>query len=117
MIQEAGFILMFRKHSLEMTGHKKGNVDTDVVFTIMSKVILRVSVKKFASDTALIARIAATALRSMQGICTRPAIGSQVKPKWCSIATSAAYSICFKPISNSSARAAAAIQQAEPISA
>jgi uncharacterized LabA/DUF88 family protein len=37
-IQEAGFILMFRKHSLEMTGHKKGNVDTDIVFTIMSKI-------------------------------------------------------------------------------
>lgn len=37
-IQEAGFILMFRKHSLEMTGHKKGNVDTDIVFMIMSKI-------------------------------------------------------------------------------
>lgn len=37
MIQEAGFILMFRKHSLEMTGHKKGNVDTDIVFEIMRK--------------------------------------------------------------------------------
>lgn len=38
MIQEAGFILMFRKHSLEMVGHKKGNVDTDIVFTVMAKV-------------------------------------------------------------------------------
>lgn len=37
-IQEAGFILMFRKHSLEMIGHKKGNVDTDIVFTIMAKI-------------------------------------------------------------------------------
>lgn len=37
MIQEAGFVLMFRKHSLEMTGHKKGNVDTDIVFEIMRK--------------------------------------------------------------------------------
>lgn len=37
-IQEAGFVLMFRKHSLEMTGHKKGNVDTDIVFTIMAKI-------------------------------------------------------------------------------
>ena len=37
MIQEAGFILMFRKHSLEMVGHKKGNVDTDIVFEVMRK--------------------------------------------------------------------------------
>lgn len=37
MIQESGFILMFRKHSLEMTGHKKGNVDTDIVFEVMRK--------------------------------------------------------------------------------
>ena len=36
-IQEAGFVLIFRKHSLEMTGHKKGNVDTDVVFEVMRK--------------------------------------------------------------------------------
>ena len=40
-IQEAGFILMFRKHSLEMTGHKKGNVDTDVVFEVMRKLVDR----------------------------------------------------------------------------
>lgn len=37
-IQEAGLVLMFRKHSLGMTAHKKGNVDTDIVFTIMSKI-------------------------------------------------------------------------------
>ena len=37
-IQEAGYILVFRKHSLEMVGHKKGNVDTDIVFTVMSKI-------------------------------------------------------------------------------
>jgi len=34
-IQRAGFILRFREHSSVMTGRKKGNVDTDVVFTIM----------------------------------------------------------------------------------
>lgn len=38
------------------------------------------------------ARTAATALRSMQGICTRPQMGSQVRPRWCSMATSAVYS-------------------------
>ena len=39
LIQTAGFILVFREHSRAMIGKKKGNVDTDIVFTIMSKVI------------------------------------------------------------------------------
>ena len=34
-IQAAGFILTFREHSSRMTGQKKGNVDTDIVFFIM----------------------------------------------------------------------------------
>lgn len=38
LIQTAGFILVFREHSQAMVGKKKGNVDTDIVFTIMSKV-------------------------------------------------------------------------------
>ena len=40
-IQEAGFILIFREHNSSMTGKKKGNVDTDIVFTIMEKVAER----------------------------------------------------------------------------
>ena len=36
-IQEAGFILQFREHSLAMLGKKKGNVDTDIVFAVMKK--------------------------------------------------------------------------------
>lgn len=36
-IQEAGFILSFRKHNSAMLGKKKGNVDTDIVFLIMKK--------------------------------------------------------------------------------
>lgn len=36
-IQEAGFILKFKKHNDAMLGTKKGNVDTDIVFTIMKK--------------------------------------------------------------------------------
>jgi len=36
-IQEAGFILKFREHSSAMLGKKKGNVDTDIVFTVMKK--------------------------------------------------------------------------------
>lgn len=34
-LQEAGFIVVFREHNALMTGHKKGNVDTDIVFEIM----------------------------------------------------------------------------------
>ena len=37
-IQEAGYILIFRKHNEKMSSIKKGNVDTDIVFTIMKKV-------------------------------------------------------------------------------
>lgn len=36
-IQEAGYILAFRTHNPKMASIKKGNVDTDVVFTIMRK--------------------------------------------------------------------------------
>ena len=36
-IQEAGFVLVFKKHNDAMLGKKKGNVDTDIVFTIMKK--------------------------------------------------------------------------------
>jgi uncharacterized LabA/DUF88 family protein len=36
-IQEAGFILKFREHSSSMIGKKKGNVDSDIFFTIMKK--------------------------------------------------------------------------------
>jgi uncharacterized LabA/DUF88 family protein len=36
-IQSAGFILKFRKHNSAMAGKKKGNVDTDIVFSIMRK--------------------------------------------------------------------------------
>ena len=38
LIQEAGFILIFREHSRSMLGKKKGNVDTDIVFSVMSKI-------------------------------------------------------------------------------
>lgn len=38
LIQKAGFILVFREHNQSMIGKKKGNVDTDIVFTIMAKI-------------------------------------------------------------------------------
>ena len=37
--------------------------------------------KKFASDIAFMALIAATAFLSMQGICTSPQTGSHVRPR------------------------------------
>ncbi len=36
-IQEAGFIMNFKKHNIFMETKKKGNVDTDIVFDIMKK--------------------------------------------------------------------------------
>lgn len=40
-LQEAGFILVFREHNSSMISKKKGNVDTDIVFTIMRKITER----------------------------------------------------------------------------
>lgn len=37
-IQKAGFILVFRKHNNLMLGSKKGNVDVDLVFSVMEKI-------------------------------------------------------------------------------
>ena len=36
-LQEAGFIIVFRKHNVAMEGKKKGNVDSDIIFNIMKK--------------------------------------------------------------------------------
>jgi len=38
-LQKAGFILSFREHSSALMGKKKGNVDCDIVFTIMRKLV------------------------------------------------------------------------------
>src|SRR4051812_3281837 len=38
-LQKAGFILAFREHSSALKGNKKGNVDTDIVFGIMRKLV------------------------------------------------------------------------------
>lgn len=40
-IQEAGFVLVFREHNASMVGKKKGNVDADIVFSIMKKLYQR----------------------------------------------------------------------------
>jgi len=36
-IQNAGFILVFRQHSEAMIGNKKGNVDSDIIFSVMKR--------------------------------------------------------------------------------
>lgn len=38
-LQKAGFILIFRKHPHNLRSYKKGNVDTDIVFIIMRKLL------------------------------------------------------------------------------
>jgi uncharacterized LabA/DUF88 family protein len=38
-IQAAGYILVFREHASSQISKKKGNVDTDVVFYMLSKII------------------------------------------------------------------------------
>jgi len=38
-LQKAGYILSFREHSSALKGMKKGNVDNDIVFGVMKKLI------------------------------------------------------------------------------
>lgn len=38
-LQKAGFILSFREHSSALKGKKKGNVDCDIVFNVMRKLV------------------------------------------------------------------------------
>lgn len=45
-IQKAGFILVFREHNSAMLGTKKGNVDADIVFSIMKRLYLKKKFKK-----------------------------------------------------------------------
>lgn len=37
-LQKAGFIVTFREHNAAAISHKKGNVDTDIVFSIMKAI-------------------------------------------------------------------------------
>lgn len=40
-IQKAGFILVFREHNSAMLGKKKGNVDADIIFSVMKRLYLK----------------------------------------------------------------------------
>ena len=87
-----------------------------IVAMTWSSETLCVPSPRTASRAALIAFIAPMALRSMQGICTSPAIGSQVSPRLCSMPISAAFSICSGVPFIAATRPAAAIEQATPTS-
>lgn len=45
-LQKAGFILLFKEHPPTLKGHKKGNVDCDIVFEIMKNLIDNQSLDK-----------------------------------------------------------------------
>ncbi len=45
-IQEAGFILRFRKHTNDALSKKKGNVDTEIIFDIMKDLYKQVAFDK-----------------------------------------------------------------------
>lgn len=38
-LQESGFIVLFKEHNSNQLGKKKGNVDTDIVFEIMKRLL------------------------------------------------------------------------------
>ena len=38
-LQKAGFILLFKEHSNSLRGVKKGNVDSDIIFEIMKRLV------------------------------------------------------------------------------
>lgn len=45
-LQESGFIVLFREHNSNQLGKKKGNVDTDIVFEIMKRLVEREDFRK-----------------------------------------------------------------------
>jgi uncharacterized LabA/DUF88 family protein len=45
-LQKAGFIVLFKEHNSGLSGKKKGNVDTDIVFEVMKILIERQDFQK-----------------------------------------------------------------------
>ncbi len=45
-LQTAGFIVFFREHNSQMLGKKKGNVDSDIIFSIMKRMYIQESFEK-----------------------------------------------------------------------
>src|SRR5690606_3155733 len=82
----------------------------------LSRLTLCLPSPRRAMRDALIAFTEPMALRSMQGICTSPPIGSQVRPRLCSMPISAAFSTCDMLPPSAAVSPAAAIEQATPTS-
>ena len=114
------------QHSTTLTAKPPSEVS--LYFAIMSRPVWRmVSITRSrgtkcvpsprrAKRAALIAFTAPMVLRSMQGIWTRPAIGSQVRPRLCSMPISAAFSTCSLLPPSTAHKPPAAIEQATPTS-
>lgn len=45
-LQTAGFIVVFREHNSQMLGKKKGNVDSDIIFSVMKKIYAKEDFEK-----------------------------------------------------------------------
>ncbi|CRZ84208.1 Uncharacterised protein [Vibrio cholerae] len=87
-----------------------------MVSITLSSEIKHLLVRLSAMREALIAFTAPIALRSIQGTCTKPPIGSQVIPNECSIAISAAMQICSLLPPRKAVKPAAAMEEETPTS-
>src|SRR5690606_10074073 len=87
-----------------------------IVLMTLSSETKWVPLPRNAIRAAVIALTEAIALRSMHGICTSPPIGSQVRPRLCSMAISAAFSTWLGVPPSTSVNPAAAIEHADPTS-
>ena len=88
-----------------------------VLMTVSSGILASAGSLASASVDAVIALTAPIVFRSMQGICTSPATGSQVRPRWCSSAISAAMATWPGEPPRHWVRPAAAMALETPISA
>src|SRR4029450_772523 len=114
------------QHSMTLTARPPREVSLYLIF--MSAPVSRIVLIALSSDTlwlpsprtamraALMALLLAIALRSMQGIWTRPPTGSQVRPRLCSMPISAAFSTWAGVPPRTSHSPAAAIAHADPTS-
>ena len=81
---------------------------------VQRHVVLTVATQRHAGGVDRLTE--AMALRSIQGICTSPPTGSQVRPRLCSMPISAAFSTCSTVPPSAAARPPAAMEQATPTS-
>src|SRR5690606_22897257 len=116
----------YSQHSMTLTARPPREVSlylsrmsrpvSRMVLMTLSRLTLCLPSPRSAMRAALIAFTEPMALRSMHGICTNPPIGSQVRPRLCSMPISAAFSTCDMLAPSAAARPPAAIEQATPTS-